>query len=475
MNPRSIRFRLIMWYAGLLTGAFLLFSVALYQVLRGYLESSLAQTLSRRSEQITASLMANMGKTGEGYVADQIAARYEPENYDRFIRLTRPDGSILYASGRTATFDPTGLHPLTVNDVKGDFARKEVLGDGSLLLVTVKVFQANDGHRFLIESAGPMAPIETILSHLLLWLLLGVPLLGLVAVGGGFILVGRALAPVVQIAKSAEQITLHNLNERLPLAKTGDELEQLSLALNRMIARLSGAFEQNRRFLADASHELRTPLAAWRGEMESVVEQTRGLPELRDRAGSALEEVDRLAKIVEALFAISRLDAGEAQQERARFDLGALAASTTEQMSLLAEDKGVSVACDVQGSVSVDGDRARIKQVVVNLLDNAIKYTPSGGSINLDVHAMECKAVMEVVDTGIGIPASALPHIFERFFRVDKARSRDAGGAGLGLAIVKSICAAHGGQVHVESSEGRGSRFKVELPLAQLARPNMNI
>jgi len=108
-------------------------------------------------------------------------------------------------------------------------------------------------------------------------------------------------------------------------------------------------------------------------------------------------------------------------------------------------------------------------------LDNAIKYTPSGGSINLDVHAMECKAVMEVVDTGIGIPASALPHIFERFFRVDKARSRDAGGAGLGLAIVKSICAAHGGQVHVESSEGRGSRFKVELPLAQLARPNMNI
>ena len=242
-----------------------------------------------------------------------------------------------------------------------------------------------------------------------------------------------------------------------------------------MIVRLSEAFEQNRRFLADASHELRTPLAAWRGEMESVVEQTRGLPELRDRAGSALEEVDRLAKIVEALFAISRLDAGEAQQEWARFDLAPLAASTTEQMSLLAEDKGVSVACDVQGHVSVEGDRARIKQVVVNLLDNAIKYTPSGGSINLHVHASDRKAIMEVADTGIGIPASALPHIFERFFRVDKARPRDAGGAGLGLAIVKSICAAHGGQVEVESTEGRGSRFKVELPLAQPARPNTNI
>jgi heavy metal sensor kinase len=464
-----------MWYAGLLTGAFLLFSVALYQVLRGYLESSLAQTLVRRSEQIAVSLLADMDKTGEHYVADQIATRYAPENYDRFIRITRPDGTILYASGRTANFDPTGLHPLSVNEVKGDFVQKALLGDGSHVMVTVKVFQSNDGHRFLIESGGPMAPIETILSHLLLSLLLGVPLLGLVAVGGGFILVGRALAPVVQIAKSAEQITLHNLNDRLPLTKTGDELEHLSLALNRMIARLSDAFEQNRRFLADASHELRTPLAAWRGEMESVVEQTRGLPELRDRAGSALEEVDRLAKIVEALFAISRLDAGEAQQEWARFDLAPLAASTTEQMSLLAEDKGVSVSCKVQGKVSVDGDRARIKQVVVNLLDNAIKYTPSGGSINLDVSAHENKAVIEVADTGIGIPPNALPHIFERFYRVDKARSRDAGGAGLGLAIVKSICLAHGGQVCVESNEGLGSRFKVELPLAQFSPVKQNL
>jgi len=382
---------------------------------------------------------------------------------------------VLYASGRTASFDPSGLRPLAANAVRDDFVEKELLDDGNHLMVTVKVFQASEGHRFLIESGGPMAPIETILSHWLFALLLGVPLLDLVAVGGGFILVSRALAPVVQIARSAEQITLHNLNERLPLSNTGDELEHLSLALNRMIARLSEALEQNRRFLADASHELRTPLAALRGELESVVEQARALPELSDRAGSALEEVDRLAKIVDALFAISRLDAGEAQQERARFDLAPLAASTTEQMSLLAEDKGVSMACNVQGNVSVEGDRARIKQVVVNLLDNAIKYTPSGGSINLNIHASHSKALIEVADTGIGIPAAALPHIFERFFRVDQARSRDAGGAGLGLAIVKSICMAHGGRVEVESAEGRGSRFTVELPLAQTARAMTNL
>jgi heavy metal sensor kinase len=466
MNPRSLRFRLIIWYAGLLTGVFLLFGIALYQVLRGYLENSLAQTLTRRSEQIAVSLLANIDKTGERFVAEQITARYAPENYDRFIRITRPDGSVLYASGQTAGFDPAGLRPLAVSAVRGDFAQTVLLSDGNGLLDTVKVFQTSEGRRFLIESGGPMAPIETILSHFLLWLLIGVPLLGLTSVGGGFFLVGRALAPVVQIARSAERITLHNLNERLPLTNTGDELEQLSLALNRMIVRLNDAFEHNRRFLADASHELRTPLAALRGEMESVVEQARTLPELADRAGSALEEVDRLAKIVDALFAISRLDAGEAQQEWARFDVARLVASTTEQMSLLAEDKGLIVDCSVPDNVNVEGDRARIKQVVVNLLDNAIKYTPPGGSIHLKVHAREEKAVIEVADTGIGIPAIALPHIFERFFRVDKARSRDAGGAGLGLAIVKSICLAHGGQVYVESTEHQGSRFRVELPLA---------
>jgi heavy metal sensor kinase len=271
---------------------------------------------------------------------------------------------------------------------------------------------------------------------------------------------------VVQIARSAEQITLHNLDEPLPRTLTGDELEQLSLALNRMISRLRDAFEQNRRFLADASHELRTPLTALRGELENAVEQARLLPDLQDKVGSALEEVDRLAKIVQTLFAISRLDAGEAQQEWRRFDLARLAADTAGQMSLLAEDKGISVNCNVEQEAGVEGDRARIKQVVVNLLDNAIKYTPAGGSIQLNVQARDGKAILEVVDTGIGIPAGALPHVFERFFRVDKARSRDAGGAGLGLAIVKSICAAHGGQVEVESAEGRGSRFRVELPLA---------
>ncbi|MGA2751432.1 MAG: ATP-binding protein [Verrucomicrobiota bacterium] len=460
MNTRSLRFRLIIWYAGLLSAVFIVFNVAMCQLLRNYLQRSLAESLLRRADQIAVSLLADVQKTGEHYVVDEIKARYAPENYDRYIRITRADGSILYASGPAADFDPAGLPPVS----QADSTRIALLPDHNRLLVTAKVYQSPSGRRYLIESGGPTKDIEMTLGRLVVLLLLGVPLVALVAVGGGFLLVGRALAPVVQIARSAEQITLHNLDDRLPLTHTGDELEQLSLALNRMIVRLREAFEQNRRFLADASHELRTPLTALRGELESVIEEAR-LPHVRDRVGSALEEVERLAKIVETLLAISRLEAGEAQRAWARFDLAKLAASTADQMALLAEDKGVSVTCDLENNVTIEGDQARIKQVVVNLLDNAIKYTPPGGSIRLSVRACGQKAVMEVIDTGIGIPAAALPHVFDRFFRVDEARSRTIDGAGLGLAIVKSICNAHGGLVEVDSADSRGSRFRVELPL----------
>jgi signal transduction histidine kinase len=233
-----------------------------------------------------------------------------------------------------------------------------------------------------------------------------------------------------------------------------------------MIARLEDAFLNARRFGADASHELRTPLTVLRGELESVVLNERLDPELRSSLQNVLEEVERLAHTVEGLFAISRLDAGEAQTEWVPFDLAELATSTADQMSLLALDKKITINCEASEPVPVAGDRARMKQVVVNLLDNAIKYTPEDGAITLRVAAAENRAWLEVTDTGIGIPPAALPRVFDRFFRVDQSRSQDPGGAGLGLSIVKSICTAHGAEVRVQSTLGQGSRFQVELPLA---------
>ncbi len=460
-----------MWHAGWLTGLFLLGGAIMYQVLGHYMRNNLRESLDRRIQQIETSLLAQVNQTGEKFVIDEIRARYAPENYDRFIRLTRMDKGIVYASGRAATFDPSGL----ASPPPQAGRRYARLADGNVLLVVAAIYQVPSGPVYLVESGGPMQPIETVLRQLLVMLLLGIPIVLLVAMGGGYILVGRAMGPMVQVARSAELITLHSLNEQLPIAPTGDELEQLSLALNRMISRLREAFQQSQRFMADASHELRTPLAALRGELEHALEQASARPELRDKIGSALEEVDRLGKIVQTLLAISRLDAGEAQQEWRPFDLARLAAETAGQMYLLADDKGISFNCNVDGEARVEGDRARIKQVVVNLLDNAIKYTPQGGSVHLNVRSREAHAVLEVADTGIGIPAAALPHVFDRFYRVDDARSRDAGGAGLGLAIVKSICTAHGGRVEVESQEGKGSVFRVELPLAVPSRTKVNL
>ncbi len=467
MNPRSIRFRLTAWHAGLLTAVFVLLGVLMCFRLRSYLEDNLLEAQARRTRQIAETLLVNVKQTGEPYVVNEIKSLYAPELSDRFIRVTRHDGTVLYQSGAPAdqSFDPAEA-PAAPASPQREFTRKEKLPDGRNLLIAAFRAAANDSSPYLVEVGAPTQAIETMLHHLLLLFGLGLPVVVLVAAGGGYFLVKRALMPVDKIAGKAEMITQHNLSERLPVAHTGDELERLSLALNLMITRLDDAFQNSKRFVADASHELRTPLTVLRGELEELAQDARLGHEQRERLGSLLEEVERLSKIVERLFALSRLDAGEAQAEWVPFDLGELAVTTADQMALLAEDKKISVICDCAPRVPVNGDRARLKQVVVNLLDNAIKYTPDGGAVHLKVRAVNGHAVLEVSDTGVGIPAEAVPLVFERFFRVDPTRSREPGGAGLGLAIVKSICSAHGGEVEVESAVGRGSRFRVQLPLA---------
>jgi heavy metal sensor kinase len=423
---------------------------------------------SRRARQIAETLLVNVKQTGEPSVVREVQSLYAPELSGRFIRITRTDGSVLYRSGPPTdqSFDPAEVAVADAS-VRREFNRKQVLPDGHALLIAAFRAAANGSPPYLVEVGAPTGPAETVLNRLLLLLGIGLPLVVLVATGGGYFLIGRALRPVDRIAGKAEMITQHNLSERLPVPPTGDELERLSVSLNRMITRLDDAFQTSKRFVADASHELRTPLTILRGELEHLIEGSPRALEQRDRLGSLLEEVERLSKIVERLFALSRLDAGEGQTEWVGFDLTALAAETADQIAVLAEDKKIAVSCDTTAPVLVEGDRARLKQVVVNLVDNAIKYTPDGGAVHLKTGTNNGQAVLEVADTGIGIPPEAVAHVFDRFFRVDPTRSNETGGAGLGLAIVKSICSAHGGTVEAESAVGRGSRFRVKLPLAK--------
>jgi heavy metal sensor kinase len=466
LSSRSIIFRLVAWYAGLLAVIFLLLCAALYLDLRSYLESSLSEAMDRRARQLGNALLAHVKETGEPYVASQIKEWYAPESNDRFIRVTRGDGALVYVSTapKDGSFDPAEI-PVVKGTSETEFTRKQTLSNGSTLVIAGLHFQSDENVDYLIEFGGLLDPVESMLKHLFLQLAIGLPMALGIVTAAGYWLVSRALRPVEQITRAAEQITQLNVSERLPVPRSGDELEQLSLALNRMIARLDDAFQNSKRFVADASHDLRTPLTILRGELESLVEDQAVSEELRGRLAGLLEEAVHLSKIVEQLFTLTQLDRGDSRLEWTRFDLGELARTTADQMSLLAEDKKISLSCVVDQPAYVQGDRYRIKQVIVNLLDNAIKYTPPQGRVSVRVRGVNGHAVLEVDDSGIGIPSEALPHVFERFYRVDKARSGESESAGLGLSIVKSICAAHGATVEALSTPGQGSHFIVKLPL----------
>jgi heavy metal sensor kinase len=466
MNTRSLSFRLVTWYAGVLTLVFILLGALTVVLLREYLESNVLDTQARRARQIADTLVAAVDRTGEDTLARQVEALYAPEANERFIRITRLDGHVVYSSGppHDGTFDPSTVPPPSLTHT-GEFLRKESSAKGSVLIAGL-FNKAGGAARYVVEVGVSTDRTEETVRQVLLMLAIGLPIAVCVAVTGGFILVRRALKPVDNLSQKAAAITQHNLSERLPVVRTGDELERLSLSLNLMISRLEDAINSSKQFVADASHELRTPLAVLRGELENLAQDLQLKSQTRETLGSALEEVDRLAEIVEGLLALSRLDTGDLKSAWVRFDLAELVSTTAGQMSLLAEDKHITVLCDCAERVMIEGDQARLKQVVVNLLDNAIKYTPDGGRVKLKITQEGGNAVLDVADDGIGIPSEALPHVFKRFFRVDGSRSRDQGGAGLGLSVVKSICDAHGARVEVSSTPGQGSRFRIRQPLA---------
>jgi heavy metal sensor kinase len=468
MNRRSLGFRLVVWFAGVLTAVYLFVAAAMFLELGRYLKTNFRETLRRRAEQVSEILATAGAPIDETAISNEIRSRLMPESNNRFVHVSRLDGAIVYRSGSPAdgSFDPDAVAAAeTLQSVRSRSGVEQfVTRGGTPMLVVARSVTATSG-AYNVEVGGSLEQIQLVLNYVLVLLIVAVPVLVGASTSGGYFLIKRALKSVDRIAKTAEQITHHNLSERLPVAQTGDELERLSISVNRMIARLDEAFQTTRRFLADASHELRTPLTVIKGELEEVVSSKNLSEESRERTGSVLEEVERLTHIVEGLLAVARLDAGEAQREWLRFDLAELVATTADQMKLLAEDQRVTLVCNTASRVEVEGDHARLKQVIVNLLDNAIKYTPEGGSIHLSVRAQD-RAVLEIVDTGIGIPKDELAHVFERFFRVDKARSRNVEGTGLGLAIVKSICTAHGAEIETESAIGRGSCFRVKLPLA---------
>lgn len=468
MNIRSIHVSLILWYTALVIFASVGFGAYTYYSLHHQLYNEMRETLARRVEHICESMLPKNSINTPELLAHQIQEVYSPEKSNRFIRISKADGPVVYVSKlpQDHTFDPEAI-PLAKNYSDHISEHVEQTHAGSSLLVVGRN-TISGGIRYTIEMGAPTDQIDSALHKLVITFLIGQPFVIAIAIIGGSVLVRRALQPVESIRSTAEKITFSNLSQRLPIAKTGDALEHLSVTLNQMLERLEHAYQQASRFSADASHELRTPLAIMRSDLETIASSMRAwqppLP-FNERIGSVLEETEHLSGIVEGLFALARLDAGEAKMENRVFDLAELVRSTVEQMQLLAEEKRLRINIDAPKPVYVMGDSARLKQVIVNLYDNAIKYTLPGGTVAFVIRAEATKAILIVEDNGIGISSNNLPNVFDRFYRADKARSRVSQGAGLGLSIVRAICQAHGGTVDISSVVENGTIVRVELPL----------
>jgi heavy metal sensor kinase len=452
------------WYAAVLAVCIVGFGASLYVGLSGYITNNLRNSLRSEAESIGEKLLVDVNRKGDAFVVGEID-EMAPEISGRLIRITRANGTVLYQSPapRNGAFNPSKL-AVPQHWAQHEFGREERQAGLPNVLIEALPFTTPEGSSFLIEVGASSRDIRAVLHGLVLILVLGMPFIIAAALCGGYLVMSRGLRPLDAITRTAEKITSRNFGERLPVVRSGDEIERVTNSLNRMMARLEDSFQHISRFSADVSHELRTPLTILRGELESLAGDEHLSHQSLERVGSSLEEIARLTQIVNQLLEISRLEAGQATKRVSVVSLGELAISTAEQMRLLADEKDITLEYLVSQDVTVEGDASLLKQVVVNLLDNAIKYTAEQGSVELLVETVGKKAVLEVRDNGIGIPKESLPHICERFYRADKARSRHSGGAGLGLSIVKSICAAQGAELSIVSSEGEGTRVRMEMP-----------
>jgi heavy metal sensor kinase len=311
---------------------------------------------------------------------------------------------------------------------------------------------------------APLHDVDRELGDILGVLLIAGPVMVLASGALAYALARKALAPMDALRRSTDAITADRLDRRLPVPNSHDELGRLTRTINAMIGRLERAFIEVRRFTADASHELRTPLTLIRTEAEVAYDNPPGPDGCQHLLGNILEECQRMTRLTDQLLALAREDAGANGHPREPVDLTGLVAEVVEALRPLAESRGLRLRASPDEPAWVEGDQARLRQVFVNLVDNAIKYTPPGGSVDAEVRR-EGEAVVAVIrDTGIGIAAEHLRRVFDRFYRVDKARSRAEGGTGLGLSIARSIVTAHGGQVELASTPGEGTACTVRLP-----------
>jgi heavy metal sensor kinase len=453
IQPRSVRVRLTLWYIGVMLVVLGVYAGAVYTFVRGNSSELLDERLHDDFDWASDMLAQR---------ADGSIAPYDEtgEGDSPWLQVYSLDGQLLYDTPEARR------NPVPASDKLAAKADERIVSvPGVKPPYRVMSGGARIGGRpVVVQVARSEGSIIQDQHQLLYILLLGLPIAVAAAGVGGYVLARRALAPVDRMAERARSINAERLNARLPVDNPDDELGRLATVFNETLTRLESSFDQMRRFTADASHELRTPLTAIRSVGEVGLRSRRDESAYREIIGSMLEEVDRLALLVDRLLVLSRADTGQAKLSIDIVDIPQLAAEVTEQLGVLAEEKRQSI--DVRSSTVPKwiGDRVVLRQALLNLVDNAIKYSPDGGNIEVHVSQLPDGTIIEVSDSGPGIPAELHSKIFDRFYRVDKARSRENGGTGLGLAIAKWAVEVNGGHLTLEPNNGAGSCFRITLP-----------
>jgi two-component system OmpR family sensor kinase len=447
---KSFRWRLTAWYLCCFALLFSALTAGLYGVLAHSLTNRLDENLLSQAGTAAALFEDELGESkGDAKAAALDAVANMRLGFGKVALL---EGANVLAL--SSPFDTAAVARASSTD--GTFG---VPG----MRAAIHRFQAQR-RSFVAIAAEPLAGLNADLAAVRGALLLALPLMLALAGAGGYWFAGRNLRPLDSMASQASLITGSNLDARLEIGNAAAELSTLASSFNELLARLDQSFEGMRRFVADASHELRTPISVIRGEADVALANDRSAAEYRESLAIILDESRRLSRLVDDLLNLARADAGRVKLQTQNFYWNDLLTECCRVMQSLAGERRIELTCRAASDMPFHGDEELLRRMTLNLLDNAIRYTPPGGRVAAELEAHEDGVLVRISDTGIGIAPEAAPHIFERFFRADKARTRGNGGFGLGLAIVKWIAESHRGAVALASQPGAGSVFTVTLP-----------
>ncbi len=460
MKHLSIGVRLTLWYLAIFALGELVFGVGMWFILRQNLYDMVDDDLESQVDDLKSFLGSQKKDASIAKLREEVNETYSIEHSGEYLAVYVETGELVYRSAFLQAHPQMLVPP---DQIKQARSRNQKLGHQRFRFLYETL--AVNGHVFTVEMGLPSDDAVGTLHLFRYYLLMFAPLLLLIAAGVGYWMSRRALSPVDALVRSAREVSGTNLSSRLQKLETGDELQRLSDTLNEMLDRIETAFLRVTQFTADASHELRTPVSLIRTEAELALRRSRGEAEYKESLRHILLEAERTTGLIEQLLALARADSGGETLHMQPLDLGQALRSMVDSWQQVAIIRDLQFSAKMnKDDALVLGDETMLRRLIDILLDNAFKYTPSPGTVSLRLEQHEDAIAIAVQDSGVGIAKEEQSKIFERFYRVDQARSRGRGGTGLGLAIAHWIVTQHHGSIRVESQPGQGATFRVELP-----------